>query len=210
MRPLYLAPALCLAAGCPGPPGPIGPISPGAGLDSCQTIFTDGGVVGTAAQAFAAAGPIATQWRSSVRPIDASSTVGPDGIDQTGSWTVGFNTPDGLGVATAVVAATSIVVAGSCAAKGGFPALVAWNVDSSAAIAIAADAGCVLPSEIPIQLLNQVNPTSPFAPTDPTWLLSGAFPDGGPRNCYVDAVNGTFGAPDAGTDGGRDAGPDAG
>ncbi len=210
--------ALGLWSGCPGPPGP--PPTP-SGFP-CQTLFADGGVVGTGKQAVAVASRAATLWKFSLRPISAQAAVGSDGVDHGGDWLVHFDTPGGGGLATALVRPDEVIVTGICEADGGIPALAAWSVDSPAAVSLALDAGCRLPESISLELMNQTDPRSPFAPTDPAWLVGAVGADGGYDPCVIDAVSGAFGMPLAGlatggpadggvADGGpADGGPDAG
>ncbi len=205
--------------------------NPGSGLDAsfagiaCQDFFSesDGGSVGSASQLLPVARASADAWKQGLALTSLMGTVGADGSSATdgGSWNFQFSTvraPPSL--ASVQATAEVVAVTGLCVWPSGSRAAVSWTVDSSAAFATAADAGCPLGPVNRVELRALSDPTSPLFDVDPAWIIN-AHGDGGAVECVVDATTGAYGVPppDGGaTDGGAapsdagssDAGADAG
>ncbi|HUB10197.1 MAG TPA: hypothetical protein VMB50_24550 [Myxococcales bacterium] len=188
-----------------------------AGLDfGCLAAAVyDAGAVGSASQVLPAARAVAQIWKPGMRLTGLTGTLGPDGTDLApdAGWTFTFESPPNPvatgtqsgGLAILRPLADQTVLTGFCGFAGAASPL-AWTVDSTAAFAIAADAGCPFGPLTKVQL----QAGSYLTGGDPTWVIAGESPDGGVEPCIVDAETGSYGLPyvDAGP---QDAGPaDAG
>ncbi len=171
----------------------------------CPNIFVyDGGAVGSALDVFPTARAAIDDWTSGLFLTGVSGSVGRDGTDQDGGyWMFSFENPKS-GLATVRPEPHETLVTGSCTAPCPSPkdpscrpppVIVGWKVDSTGALAVAADAGCRLTPPVGLQLRSSNDPGSPLCGVDPAWLVAAGLPDGGQGICVVDAATGAFGLP---------------
>lgn len=175
----------------------------------CPDFFIyDGGVLGSASQAYDVAQAAVNAWSHGLGMTALTGRVGPDGTDQTdgGSWLFTFDSASGLGYAYVHPLAAQTILNGDCSydfTKSNTPRppqIANWPVDSSSACAIAADAGCPLAALNAMRLLGA--PISPLG-NHAAWEITARAPDGGFVTCVVDAVTGVYGPhPDGGGDAG--------
>jgi hypothetical protein len=196
-----------LSTGCEGGGSPISGLD--ASVETGCTAFLDydAGAIGSAGQVVTVATAAADAWKPGLVMTGLQGKISPDGTDVDGGWTFTFGSPTITGLATVEPRATDTLVAGDCAFQSNEPSIRDFRIDSPLALAIAVDAGCVLGSTVPVQLMGASNSASPLFDIDPAWLISASSVDGGPRSCVVDADTGAFGIP---TDGGVPGGGDAG
>lgn len=189
-----------LSLGCQGGSGPIDGGEPG-----CPNfLYYDAGAIGSAAQVLPVVTAAAKAWNPALVMTGLQGKLSPDGTDVDGGWTFTYGSPTVPGLGTIQPFATHTIVAGQCDFPSSEPSIRDFRIDSSVALAVAADAGCVLGPIVPVRLAGVGDPSSPLFNIDPAWLINARTPDGGPVVCVVDADKGTFGVPpDGGTgDGG--------
>lgn len=207
-RSLPVASLLLVLAACPAASEGT-PIATGPSLLTCEPVLLDGGAVGSALQLLPKAVAAEAEWRPGLSLIGVTGVVAPDGTDPGGSWSYLFGSPSVAGRGTVSLLPNEILVTGACQLVTHTPAISNWDLDSPAALALAADAGCEIGPTSTVQLFGVKDPASPLAGIDPAWTIQSQF-DGGISSCVVDATTGAFGIPDGGENGTGDAGVDAG
>ncbi|MHB8416665.1 MAG: hypothetical protein ACYDCL_01225 [Myxococcales bacterium] len=227
MKSALSALPIAVLAACSGAPK----VDAGFNFGCQDDLVFDAGALGSATQVFPIAHAAAKAWKNGLYLTALTGIVGADGTDSSGDggWTFTFGSSpstkvvDEAGLAVIKPLANETTLTGFCG-FGNYQPPVFWTVDSSAAFAIASDAGCPLALENSVTLEGISARGSPFYGIDPAWLIGSHLPDGGLRECVVDAATGEYGAPpppdagladaglaDAGlADAGTDAGTDAG
>jgi hypothetical protein len=192
-----------LATGCQSS-APTGELDASVGSGCTTFLDFDAGAIGSAGQVLPVVIAAANAWKPGLAMTALEGKVSPNGTDVDGGWTFTFGSPTVSGLATVEPRATDTLVAGDCAFRsdGGEPSIRDFKIDSPLALAVAADAGCVLGPTVSVRLLGESNTASPLFGVDPAWLISASSVDGGPRSCVVDANTGAFGLPADGGDAG--------
>jgi hypothetical protein len=164
----------------------------------CQDFLDyDGGRIGSAQQVLVVATAAVNAWKPDLEMTGLQGKLSPDGTDVDGGWTFTFSNPTVSGQATVDPFATHTVVAGDCGYMSNTPVIRDFKIDSPLAFAIAADAGCVLGSVVPVRLAGQSDSSSPLYGIDPAWLIN-ATVAGTSSTCVVNAITGAFGIPQDG------------
>jgi hypothetical protein len=165
----------------------------------CPQFFRyDAGAVGSAGQVLPVVTAAVNAWKPDLEMTELEGRLSPNGTDVDGGWTFTFSNPTVPGLATVEPLATETIVAGNCEVPSTAPSIRIFKIDSPVALAVAADAGCVLGAIVPVKLAGIADPSSPLFTIDPAWLINATSVDGGPISCVVDAMTGAFGVPDGG------------